>query len=119
MAPKLKRMVDRMRRFQVLNSHIFAILSKYLKRTDFEGSNVERAFHRRNIKKTNYQGLPLANGSLSFLRLILGIYASAIQNSLCTPLLLISLTTPTDFTSAVREEISKYEERTRYEEGGE
>ncbi|XP_039954773.1 cytoplasmic FMR1-interacting protein [Bactrocera neohumeralis] len=38
---KLKRMVDRIRRFQVLNSQIFAILNKYLKGGDGEGSNVE------------------------------------------------------------------------------
>lgn len=37
----LKRMVDRIRRFQVLNSQIFAILNKYLKNSDGEGSNVE------------------------------------------------------------------------------
>lgn len=34
-------MVDRIRRFQVLNSQIFAILNKYLKNSDGEGSNVE------------------------------------------------------------------------------
>ncbi|XP_050079381.1 cytoplasmic FMR1-interacting protein [Anopheles maculipalpis] len=37
----LKRMVDRIRRFQVLNSQIFAVLNKYLKSNDIEGSNVE------------------------------------------------------------------------------
>lgn len=37
----LKRMVDRIRRFQVLNSQIFAIFNKYLKSSDGEGSNVE------------------------------------------------------------------------------
>lgn len=37
----LKRMVDRIRRFQVLNSQIFAVLNKYLKSNDVEGSNVE------------------------------------------------------------------------------
>lgn len=34
-------MVDRIRRFQVLNSQIFAVLNKYLKSGDGEGSNVE------------------------------------------------------------------------------
>jgi len=34
-------MVDRIRRFQVLNSQIFAILNKYLKGSEGEGSNVE------------------------------------------------------------------------------
>lgn len=34
-------MVDRIRRFQVLNSQIFSILNKYLKSADGEGSNVE------------------------------------------------------------------------------
>jgi len=38
---QLKRMVDRIRRFQVLNSQIFSILNKYLKGGDGEGSNVE------------------------------------------------------------------------------
>lgn len=37
----LKRLVDRIRRFQVLNSQIFAIFNKYLKSSDGEGSNVE------------------------------------------------------------------------------
>ncbi|GAB0094881.1 Cytoplasmic FMR1-interacting protein [Sergentomyia squamirostris] len=37
----LKRLVDRIRRFQVLNSQIFAILNKYLKSGDSEGSTVE------------------------------------------------------------------------------
>lgn len=32
-------MVDRIRRFQVLNSQIFAILNKYLKSGEAEGSN--------------------------------------------------------------------------------
>jgi cytoplasmic FMR1 interacting protein len=30
----LKRMVDRIRRFQVLNSQIFAILNKYIKNSE-------------------------------------------------------------------------------------
>lgn len=30
----LKRMVDRIRRFQVLNSQIFAILNKYMKNSE-------------------------------------------------------------------------------------
>lgn len=34
-------MVDRIRRFQVLNSQIFAIFNKYLKSSDGEVSNVE------------------------------------------------------------------------------
>lgn len=34
-------MVDRIRRFQVLNSQIFAILNKYLKGSDIDASNVE------------------------------------------------------------------------------
>lgn len=37
----LKRLVDRIRRFQVLNSQVFAVLNKYLKSNDLEGSNVE------------------------------------------------------------------------------
>uniref|UniRef100_A0A1B0CHB8 Putative cytoplasmic fmr1-interacting protein n=1 Tax=Lutzomyia longipalpis TaxID=7200 RepID=A0A1B0CHB8_LUTLO len=37
----LKRLVDRIRRFQVLNSQIFAVLNKYLKSGDSEGSTVE------------------------------------------------------------------------------
>lgn len=34
-------MTDRIRRFQVLNSQIFAILNKYLKSSEGEESNVE------------------------------------------------------------------------------
>lgn len=37
----LKRMVDRVRRFQVLNSQIFATLNKYLKSSDTESMSVE------------------------------------------------------------------------------
>lgn len=37
----LKRLVDRIRRFQVLNSQVFAVLTKYMKSNDLEGSNVE------------------------------------------------------------------------------
>lgn len=37
----LKRMVDRIRRFQVLNSQIFAVLNKYLKSGDGDGTSVE------------------------------------------------------------------------------
>jgi cytoplasmic FMR1 interacting protein len=37
----LKRMVDRIRRFQVLNSQIFATLNKYLKANDTDASAVE------------------------------------------------------------------------------
>lgn len=37
----LKRMVDRVRRFQVLNSQIFATLNKYLKSSDTEAMSVE------------------------------------------------------------------------------
>ena len=36
----LKRMVDRIRRFQVLNSQIFAILNKYIKNS--EGGKFKR-----------------------------------------------------------------------------
>uniref|UniRef100_A0A1B0C2U1 Uncharacterized protein n=1 Tax=Glossina palpalis gambiensis TaxID=67801 RepID=A0A1B0C2U1_9MUSC len=51
-----------------------------------------------NFPKDSNLSLSLANGSLFFLRLALGTHALAIQNSLCTPLMLISLTTSTDFT---------------------
>lgn len=37
----LKRLVDRIRRFQVLNSQIFAILNKYLKNGDSDAASVE------------------------------------------------------------------------------
>ncbi|XP_017756802.1 PREDICTED: cytoplasmic FMR1-interacting protein [Eufriesea mexicana] len=37
----LKRMVDRIRRFQVLNSQIFAVLNKYLKSGDSDATSVE------------------------------------------------------------------------------
>ncbi|EEB13869.1 conserved hypothetical protein [Pediculus humanus corporis] len=37
----LKRMVDRIRRFQVLNSQIFAVLNKYLKSSDTDVMSVE------------------------------------------------------------------------------
>lgn len=37
----LKRMVDRIRRFQVLNSQIFAVLNKYLKTSDADSLPVE------------------------------------------------------------------------------
>lgn len=37
----LKRMVDRIRRFQVLNSQIFATLNKYLKANETDASAVE------------------------------------------------------------------------------
>lgn len=37
----LKRMVDRIRRFQVLNSQIFAVLNKYLKSGDSDSTSVE------------------------------------------------------------------------------
>lgn len=37
----LKRMVDRIRRFQVLNSQIFAVLNKYLKSGDSDAASVE------------------------------------------------------------------------------
>lgn len=37
----LKRMVDRIRRFQVLNSQIFAVLNKFLKSGDNDGLSVE------------------------------------------------------------------------------
>lgn len=38
---RLKRMVDRIRRFQVLNSQIFAVLNKYLKSGDSDATSVE------------------------------------------------------------------------------
>ncbi|CAG2063974.1 unnamed protein product [Timema podura] len=37
----LKRMVDRIRRFQVLNSQIFAVLNKFLKSSDSDVMSVE------------------------------------------------------------------------------
>lgn len=37
----LKRMVDRVRRFQVLNSQIFAILNKFLKGSEVDNSSIE------------------------------------------------------------------------------
>lgn len=37
----LKRMVDRIRRFQVLNSQIFAILNKFLKSSEIDTSSIE------------------------------------------------------------------------------
>lgn len=38
---QLKRMVDRIRRFQVLNSQIFAVLNKFLKASDTDSQSVE------------------------------------------------------------------------------
>ncbi|KAK3928668.1 Cytoplasmic FMR1-interacting protein [Frankliniella fusca] len=37
----LKRMVDRIRRFQVLNSQIFAILNKFLKSSEIDSTSIE------------------------------------------------------------------------------
>lgn len=37
----LKRMVDRIRRFQVLNSQIFAVLNKYLKTGENDSLSIE------------------------------------------------------------------------------
>ena len=37
---QLKRMVDRIRRFQVLNSQIFASLSKYLRTSSADSENM-------------------------------------------------------------------------------
>ncbi|XP_073990434.1 cytoplasmic FMR1-interacting protein Sra-1 [Rhodnius prolixus] len=53
----LKRMVDRVRRFQVLNSQIFATLNKYLKSTDSDSMSVE---HVRCFPPPLHPSLPQA-----------------------------------------------------------
>ncbi|MPC20851.1 Cytoplasmic FMR1-interacting protein [Portunus trituberculatus] len=53
-AKQLKRMVDRIRRFQVLNSQIFAVLNKYLKTSDPDNLPVE---HVRCFQPPIHQSL--------------------------------------------------------------
>lgn len=55
----LKRMVDRIRRFQVLNSQIFAVLNKYLKSSDTDNMPVE---HVRCFQPPIHQSLAGAAG---------------------------------------------------------
>lgn len=50
----LKKMVDRIRKFQVLNNEIFAILNKYLKSGDGENMPVE---HVRCFQPPIHQSL--------------------------------------------------------------
>ena len=50
----LKKMVDRIRKFQVLNDEIFAILNKYLKSGDGENMPVE---HVRCFQPPIHQSL--------------------------------------------------------------
>ncbi|KFM69107.1 Cytoplasmic FMR1-interacting protein 2, partial [Stegodyphus mimosarum] len=58
----LKRMVDRIRRFQVLNSQIFAILNKYLKSSDTDNLPVE---HVRCFQPPVHQSLAAVSGPQS------------------------------------------------------
>ncbi|KAF8791362.1 Cytoplasmic FMR1-interacting protein like [Argiope bruennichi] len=55
----LKRMVDRIRRFQVLNSQIFAILNKYLKSSDTDNLPVE---HVRCFQPPVHQSIAAVSG---------------------------------------------------------
>ncbi|XP_067136853.1 cytoplasmic FMR1-interacting protein isoform X2 [Centruroides vittatus] len=55
----LKKMVDRIRRFQVLNSQIFAILNKYLKTSDTDNLPVE---HVRCFQPPIHQSLAAVQG---------------------------------------------------------
>lgn len=55
----LKKMVDRIRRFQVLNSQIFAILNKYLKTSDTDNLPVE---HVRCFQPPIHQSLATVQG---------------------------------------------------------
>ncbi|GIX94913.1 cytoplasmic FMR1-interacting protein [Caerostris darwini] len=58
----LKRMVDRIRRFQVLNSQIFAILNKYLKSSDTDNLPVE---HVRCFQPPVHQSIAAVSGPQS------------------------------------------------------
>ena len=55
----LKRMVDRIRRFQVLNSQIFAILNKYMKSSDTDNLPVE---HVRCFQPPVHQSIAAVAG---------------------------------------------------------
>ncbi len=50
----LKRMVDRIRKFQILNSQIFGVLNKYLKSSDADNLPVE---HVRCFQPPIHQSL--------------------------------------------------------------
>uniref|UniRef100_T1IPJ0 Cytoplasmic FMR1-interacting protein n=1 Tax=Strigamia maritima TaxID=126957 RepID=T1IPJ0_STRMM len=64
---QLKRMVDRIRRFQVLNSQIFAVLNKYLKSSynDVDNLPVE---HVRCFQPPIFQSVTTANPQSHYMR---------------------------------------------------
>ena len=53
----LKRMVDRVRKFQILNNQIFAVLNKYLKPCDSDNLPVEHVRCFQPPVHPNFVGL--------------------------------------------------------------